>query len=547
MKNAFGIDLGTTRTAIAMIAPFQPDRGWYGNAQVVKLPDGLVTPSAILFDEDSQIVGMQAKNLGHRAKSCAQVFKRKMNLEETHADYLFAPESRGRETFDPVDLSSILLRYVRDRAADVTGMAVDEVVITVPAYFGERERRRTREAGERAGLEVLDIINEPTAAMLGYLFQPLAERLDEPVLVFDLGGGTFDTVVVVVDGNRIDVASIKGDAMLGGRDFDNTLSQYLTDEFLTAFPDASPPTGDPATKARLLLDVERNRELLSATTVANIPVYGYGDNASNMHNVTLTRDDMERSLNTLIGRCIDITRDAMDEARNRRGVTPRKVLFVGGTTHTPAIRERVLSEFGLEEIRAGNDPDQLVAMGAAVWAQKLALEATVCEEMRVQSAAEVDWSDGSAQVLLTRLAAETGHNRAMLQRLISITLNSISSRGYAVEWYDPATDKHHLSYVLNAQQSLPFRSEPHRFSWLHDVDAWRIVIFEDTPENPGTDDPDLARLVAVLTGDMGKPQEKGSAFAVQVDVQRNQIIDLTAWHLDGDPRNVNLTGTIQHF
>jgi len=528
MTIALGIDLGTTRTSIAMVAPNEPLKGWYGTPQVINLADGPVTPSAILFESDGHYVGVAAKNMGHRAADCAQVFKRQM----PHGDWRFSPESRSNEHFSSEDLSSLLIEHVSQEARRLTGIDAHDVVVTVPAYFGEPERRRTRSAAERAGLRVLDIINEPTAAIVAYLFQPGVEPLDESVLVFDLGGGTFDTVVVKVAGDSLRVVAIDGDLLLGGRDFDATLAMNLSDRFEVTYPDATLPTADASQKARLLLDIEAARESLSAVSLSNIPVWGGGDSANLSLNVALARAEFDDIVDTLVDQCIRIAERAIATAR-KESVVPSRVLFVGGMTKTPRVRQRVLEELGLQELAIGADPDLMVAKGAAIWAQKLALEEKISVLLGGDSLADTDWDSEDVRPVLRKVNEETSYHMQTLQRLLKLQLRSITSRGYALSVLHSPTKKQILHYLLPSGSELPYEGQPGQYAWNQAVSEWELSVYEDSEGNRGTTKPKDARLVEVVTGPMSKTWPKGSQLRVKFSMGLDQILVVQGWQVEG--------------
>lgn len=521
MAEGFGIDLGTTRTSIGMVTPVQPERGWYGNAQAIKIANTDVTPSVILFEPDSHTVGTAAKRSGHMAKSRAHLFKRNMG----DASWRFHPESRPTESFSAEDLSSLMLEYVATQAERVTGLNVKDVVVTVPAYFGEPERRRTRCAAERAGLTVLDIINEPTAAVLAYLFAPGVARRDMSILVFDLGGGTLDTVVVNVVGDSVTIASIAGET-LGGHDLDSTICNHLNELFDQQHPGCELPMADVTTATQLMLTVEEKREDLSDLTATHIPVWGSGTAAGMSLDVAFARKDLEDKLTHLIDESIRVAREALEQAR-AHGTEPTRVLFVGGTTKTPAIRERVIKEFGLGELTTGVEPDVMVTHGAAMWAQKLLLGGELTRALGVSTIDDVDWTVAATQQAINDLAARTGHPADMLARLLALDLRSITSRGYALKCQRSGGGGYYLEYLIRPGDRLPVTTRPKSFAWRSDTTAWELEIYEG---DGNRDDVDGARRVAVVREAMATPKSKGHRFDVSLQMARDQIIHVLAWH-----------------
>lgn len=522
-----GIDLGTTRTSVAMVAPSDPNGSWYGGIEVLKLADGPMTPSAVLIDRERVVVGNAAKNMGHRAADCAQVFKREMPNER----YRFSPQSRPGTTFSAKELSTLLLNHVVSQARSQAGVEFRQAVITVPAYFGDVARRSTRAAGENAGLDVLDIINEPTAAILAYLFQPGAEILEEPVLVFDLGGGTLDTVVVDVKPDELRLVAIDGDMFQGGRDFDEAIAFELAQQFMQLHDGAGSPLAEPNNGARIRLDVEREREALSFVDVSNIPVWGWGEDARLAYNCEITREDFEAFIEPQIDHCLRIARRSLASARES-GVEVARVLFVGGATRTPVLRRRVLEELGLREVVSGADPDLLVAKGAAVWAFRCALMNYFWEQYG-------DKGDGSLESsrrksAIADAALLTNFDARLVDRLLGLTLESVTSRGYAIECYNPESRRRYLVYLIDAQDPLPIETKPGQFVWNDDIDRWILRIYEDSPERRGSVKPKDAVLVETIRGETHREWPAGSAFRVVFRLGTDQILHVHAWHEEGD-------------
>lgn len=535
MRIPIGIDLGTTRTSVSMVPPMDPARGWFGLAHAVSLADGVTTPSAILFDKDKMIVGSQAKNAGHRAPDCVQIFKREM----PNSEWRFCPASAGGLGYTATDLSSILLADVTSQSAKVTGLEHDAAVITVPAYFGEPERRRTQEAAERAGLKVLDIINEPTAAIVAYLLQPGVMDLSGGVLVFDLGGGTFDTVIVDISGQDIRVAAIDGDLLLGGRDFDSAIGHELTSRFLSENPSSSSPMIDVQARSKLLLGVESAREQLSALEDTSIAVWGGGHSQGVVSNLELSRAEIQDATATLLDRCIEIARRAIVAAQST-GCIPTRVLFVGGMTKTPWIRERVISELGLDALEIGADPDLLVAKGAAIWAQKLSIAEAMGNNFDVSSADDFELV---TQIEKTEFASI--YDTDALRRLLRLKVVSIVSRGYALRVRQAGSHNVYLDYLLPRGATLPFESGLHSYKWLNPVSEWSLDVYEDLPDRPGATVPEFARLVENVKGPMSRTWAAGTGLEVRFEMGLDQILVVGAWQLDGGRRTDPLSVLIE--
>lgn len=523
----FGIDLGTTRTSIGMVAPDDTSRGWYGNPIAIPVAGATVTPSAILFSADGHVVGTAAKRSGHAVKNCAQLFKREMDNAQWH----FTPECRPGQSYSAEDLSALMLEYVAQGAAAYTGLDVQNVVVTVPAYFGEPERRRTRDAAHKAGLTVLDVINEPTAALLAYLFAQGVQPQDMCVLVFDFGGGTFDTVVVNIVGHQVTVASINGDTELGGHDLDSTIANHLNSEFKAKYPTAELPLADEASAARLMLDIEDHRQSLSDLPTTNITVFGSGASGGSYITVELTRQHLETILKGLLDEAVSIAGTALQEAQ-ANGATATHVLFVGGATKTPAIKRELLAMHSLHELTVGVEPDLMVTYGAAIWAQKLMLERTFLTALGAATISEVDWDAVSTQQAVNDLARQHQLPRDRVVRMLRLDLRSISSRGYALLCSDDTTGERYLEYLVEAGTPLPLKTAPRTFKWAGDTDSWRLRIYEDVADKRGSKKVSDAKLVEILKHQLSANRTKGDQFEVEMELGRDQILHVAARHLN---------------
>ena len=302
-NKVFGIDLGTTYSCISQV-----DR--YGRPEVISNMDGdATTPSVVQFQGDDVIVGKLAKRSSRLdPDNVAQLVKRHIG----EADWRF--HAGGRE-WSAAGVSSLILGALAKDAERATGERVDDVVITVPAYFGNEERKQTRLAGELAGLNVLDLINEPTAAAYAYGFAQEGAA-NESILVYDLGGGTFDITIIALEGDGIRVVATDGDHELGGANWDTELASLLGERFMEQRPDATDPFDDVYAEADLLTQAEEVKQSLSQRERADVLVTSGADRAS----VSVTREDLEDATNTLLERTIELTRRALMAAASK-GVT----------------------------------------------------------------------------------------------------------------------------------------------------------------------------------------------------------------------------------
>jgi molecular chaperone DnaK len=374
MAKAVGIDLGTTNSVVAAVMEG-------GNAEVVPNAEGSrTTPSVVAFTEDGQrLVGQVAKrqavlNSEATIYSAKRFIGRKWGEVDEEArivsfNVVKGPgdavrfDVRGKH-YSPEEISALVLRKLAEDAAKYLGEKVTEAVITVPAYFNDAQRQATKDAGKIAGLEVLRIINEPTAAALAY---GLDKKDQETVLVFDLGGGTFDVSLLDVGDGVVEVRSTSGDGHLGGDDFDKRIVDWLADEFKA--DQGIDLRNDPQALQRLYEAAERAKvELSSATTTPiNLP-FITADAAGPKHlNTSLTRSKFEQLAKDLIER----TRGPVEQALSDAKLTADdidEVILVGGSTRIPAVQELVRRLTGGKEPNMTVNPDEVVAVGAALQA-----------------------------------------------------------------------------------------------------------------------------------------------------------------------------------
>ncbi|MBM3997059.1 MAG: Hsp70 family protein [Planctomycetes bacterium] len=366
-----GIDLGTTFSAIATL----DERG-----QAITLPnlDGeMLTPSAVLIEEGSAVVGQAARDVAlERPEHVAMIIKRSMG----HAKYEHAVAGRD---FRPETLSAIILRKLVADAERRIGK-VSKAVITVPAYFDDTRRKATKDAGRIAGLEVLDILDEPTAAALAYAFQQTqsagamkpADPLpieEQTVLVYDLGGGTFDVSMVRLGKHRFETLAIEGDVRLGGKDWDDRIVEHVAQQFKSRF--GEDPRVDPITLAGLNAAAERAKRTLSKLQTTNITC----SHGGKVITVTLTRAEFENITKDLLTRTRLTTQQVLKQAKRTWDQIDR-ILLVGGSTHMP-MTGRMIAEL------SGKTPDKSLAVSEVV-ARGAALHAGIVASRLGESSAE---------------------------------------------------------------------------------------------------------------------------------------------------------------
>ncbi|EAE7250113.1 molecular chaperone DnaK [Listeria monocytogenes] len=347
MSKIIGIDLGTTNSAVAVLEG--------GEAKIIPNPEGArTTPSVVGFKNGERQVGEVAKRAAITNPNTISSIKRHMgtNYKET---------IEGKD-YSPQEISAIILQYLKSYAEDYLGETVDKAVITVPAYFNDAQRQATKDAGKIAGLEVERIINEPTAAALAYGMDKT--ETDQTILVFDLGGGTFDISILELGDGVFEVHSTAGDNELGGDDFDKKIIDYLVAEFKK--DNGIDLSQDKMALQRLKDAAEKAKKDLSGVTSTQIslPFITAGE-AGPLHlEVTLTRAKFDELTHDLVERTIAPTRQALKDA-NLSASDIDQVILVGGSTRIPAVQETIKKELG-KEPHKGVNPDEVVAMGAAI-------------------------------------------------------------------------------------------------------------------------------------------------------------------------------------
>ncbi|MBV9012439.1 MAG: molecular chaperone DnaK [Pseudonocardiales bacterium] len=373
MAKAVGIDLGTTNSVIA---------AWEsGQAEVIPNAEGArTTPSVVAFTESGErLVGQLARrqailNPKGTIYSAKRFIGRRFEevTGETRAvafDVVAGPNGEARfdvrgKQYAPEEISALVLRKLADDAGKFLGERVTEAVITVPAYFNDAQRQATKDAGRIAGLQVLRIINEPTAAALAY---GLDKRQHETVLVFDLGGGTFDVSILDVGDGVVEVRSTAGDTHLGGDDFDRRLVDYLAEEFQKS--NGIDLRADPQALQRLFEAAEKAKVELSSVTQTQVSLpFVTADATGPKHlQATITRSKFEALTTDLVERTMDPVKQAMGDAKISANDID-EVILVGGSTRIPAVQNLVRRLTGGKDPNMSVNPDEVVAVGAAIQA-----------------------------------------------------------------------------------------------------------------------------------------------------------------------------------
>ncbi|HAR6565868.1 TPA: molecular chaperone DnaK [Staphylococcus pseudintermedius] len=347
MSKVIGIDLGTTNSCVSVLEGDEP--------KVIQNPEGArTTPSVVAFKNGETQVGEVAKRQAITNPNTIQSIKRYMGTDHK--------ENIDGKSYTPQEISAMILQNLKSTAESYLGEKVEKAVITVPAYFNDAERQATKDAGKIAGLEVERIINEPTAAALAYGLDKTDK--DEKVLVFDLGGGTFDVSILELGDGVFEVLATAGDNKLGGDDFDQVIIDYLVQQFKSE--NGVDLSQDKMALQRLKDAAEKAKKDLSglSSTQISLPFISAGE-AGPLHlEITLSRAKFEELAYDLVQKTMGPTRQAMKDA-GLSNADIDEVILVGGSTRIPAVQEAIKKEIG-KEPNKGVNPDEVVAMGAAI-------------------------------------------------------------------------------------------------------------------------------------------------------------------------------------
>ncbi|MEP6923315.1 MAG: molecular chaperone DnaK [Pyrinomonadaceae bacterium] len=379
MSKIIGIDLGTTNSVVAVMEGGEP-------IVVTNSEGGRTTPSVVAFTKDgNRLVGQVAKrqavtNPENTVYSIKRFMGRAFNEVTSEKKQVpYQVESAGQDVrisaggkqYSPPEISAMILQKLKQAAEEYLGQTVDRAVITVPAYFNDAQRQATKDAGKIAGLEVMRIVNEPTAAALAY---GLDKKKDEMIAVFDFGGGTFDISVLEVGEGVVEVKSTNGDTHLGGDDVDEALIKWIIDEFKK--DQGIDLSADKMALQRLKEAAEKAKIELSSTmqTDVNLPFITADQTGPKHLNMSLTRSKFEQLVDPILQRLMPPVEQAIKDA----GLDKSKIdeiVLVGGSTRIPKVQELVKNFFGKEPNKSVN-PDEVVALGAAVQAGVLGGEKT---------------------------------------------------------------------------------------------------------------------------------------------------------------------------
>lgn len=512
MKKIFGIDLGTTYSSIAYVDDF-------GKPVVVPNAENeRVTPSVVFFDGDSVIVGGVAKESAKLYPNDVVSFiKRSMGEPNFIFDY-------GGKSYRPEEISAYILKKVAQDAEKILGEKVSDVVITCPAYFGINEREATKIAGEIAGLNVHQIINEPTAAAIAY--GSVEQAGSRVVLVYDLGGGTFDITMIEIKPDAIQVICTGGDHNLGGKDWDDRIVANLVQEFQSQIKSDVDILEDPDTCQDLQLSSEKSKKILTQREKTPIAVTHGGERVK----VELLRDKFHEITRDLLERTISLTHGILEEARKKGYANFDEMILVGGSTRMPHVTERIRQEFGVEPKIF--DPDEAVAKGAAIYGWKLSLNDVLIKRIAQKTqktVAEItktiDMGSKQVKEAAREMADDTGVTQAAMESSL-IKIKDVASKSFGVVVNNAENEEAVFNVVLR-NTGVPVNAKDNFFTAVANQQKVLIRIMESETSEEWVPVETANEIgTAVLSLPLGLPAE--TPIEISFHLNREGRLHITA-------------------
>jgi len=457
-KRAYGIDLGTTYSCIACI-------GESGKPEVQLNSDGeRTTPSVVWFDDSRVVVGEEAKGMAPVCPNdVASFIKREMGSDT----FTF---SCTKGDLRPEQISAYILKKLVQDANNRLGETIRDVVITCPAYFSFREREATKAAGEIAGLNVLEILNEPTAAAISYGLSADKASGTSHVMVYDLGGGTFDVTIIEISPSGINVVCTDGNHKLGGKDWDDRIIQLLMDKFQRATGIMHDLYADPAAMQELMHMAERSKKALSVKTEVT-EAFNYG---GEKHRLTITRDEFEEASSDLLSATVNFTRDVLAVAQQKGVHAVDKLILVGGSTRMPQVARVLRDEFHMEPQMY--DPDEAVAKGAAIVAMANILRSDIGDDFTLET------DDGGftleTKEHLQEVADENGLTLETLTTILTPTSN-VCSKSFGQLLLHMGNKVERCFNLIYRNTNLPVEASMTSYTLYDNQSAVNITILEN--------------------------------------------------------------------
>jgi molecular chaperone DnaK (HSP70) len=526
-NHVYGIDLGTTYSCIAIVDELS------GKPYLIPNAEGdVTTPSVVLFeDENTRVVGKEAKNTAVLdAERVVEMVKRNMGMPDWRWDFC------GQE-YSPEEISSYILRKIVDDAEQQLGTRPEDVVITCPAYFGIPQREATATAGRIAGLNVLEVINEPTAAAIAYGLQ---DERDQVVLVYDLGGGTFDISVIEIKDGSVSVIATGGDHELGGRDWDEQIVEYLGQAWMRETGSSDNPTNSSESLQELWWRAEEAKRSLTARAEVKVPVSHAGQRAT----VTLTRQRFEELTRHLLENTMSFTKDTVALARQLGHPKIDRMLLVGGATRMPQVSRRLQEEFGQEP--QVHEPDQSVAKGAAVYGQKLGIGRRISTEIAKElgtSPDQVDEAEVAPEIkerAEQAVADELGMRLPALKKLNDMRVTNVVSHSFGVVAIkdEGSGQVQFISNLVLAQEPLPVRRMREFGTLFDNQSAVQLLIMESVARVEEIDDLDEGSEIGEASLPMAQDLPVGSPIEVTFDLNQEGRLHITGKDMSAGGRTV---------
>jgi molecular chaperone DnaK (HSP70) len=488
----YGIDLGTTYSCIASIDEV-------GRPTVLRNLEGTdTTPSVVYFESgDNVVVGAAAKDTAVlEPDHVVSLIKRDMGRDITRPVHGFE--------YTPEELSAFILLKLATDARTTTGEDARDVVVTVPAYFGAAERDATRKAGRIAGLNVIDIISEPIAAAITY--GVLNPEQDRTILVYDLGGGTFDTTVISLKGGHIEVVCTDGDHELGGADWDARLVEFLAERFREEHPDAGDPLDDKQTEQQLRRDAEDAKKALTSRTQHTVRVMHEGRVAA----VDIGRETFEEITKDLLDRTVEITGRTLATAAAKGVGDYDDLVLVGGSTKMPAVGARLETELGLPPRL--QDPDLAVAKGAALYAFEETFRRLLLR---------------GAQERAEEMASRAGLSAEQQRQIANRQIKTVASRAFGIVVLDRDGDTDQVAHLVHANDELPAARTEDFFTVNDDQTAADVRVMEQAG---ATESAEVADNTEIATGVVTVPPGKKAGWPIEVTfaLDASGLLNVTA-------------------
>jgi molecular chaperone DnaK (HSP70) len=526
-NRVYGIDLGTTYTCIAHVDEVS------GRPTITPNFEGELTTASVVFfeDEETRVIGREAKNAAVVDPDRAvDMIKRSMGTENWRREFF------GRE-FSPEEISSYILRKVVDDAEKHDSVRPHKVVITCPAYFDTARREATARAGRIAGLEVLEVINEPTAAAIAYGLQTSENQV---VLVYDLGGGTFDVTVIAIKEGAISVVATDGNHELGGRDWDERTVTFLAEQWQAGNPEGTDPLENGETLQDLWLRAESAKRTISSMAQTRVNVTHDGKPVP----VTLTREKFDTLTGDLLDSTIVLTRRVIDTATELGCPKIDTLLLVGGSTRMPQVAARLQKEFGFE-IKPF-EPELAVAKGAAVYGQKLAIGERIRIEIGkrlAQDAQTVDIPSAPAEVREAAeqtVASEMGLRIGVVQKLTNLKVTNVLSHSFGVKALT-RDDQQVIANLIQAQQKLPAEATQTFGTRSQGMGQAELEIFENTVREPLVTDFEAAEQVGKAILDLTADLPENSPIEVTFRFNTEGRLEITGRDKSAGGKTVTAT------